>query len=207
MSNLTYNPNVNIPYHSNQFNNYDSYETARNDFSRNDFQRNNIDNNYKNDFDNNNYRNDFDRNDNYRNNFENNYYNSSNISNNDMPRSLPQIDPRNEYSRNEYSRSELSRPMNNKKIGFKNKSKMISKVNEKYQNDSDIDKINNSKLNWSLIIKKICIFTALFLIMSSIKMDELVCKFIPYLSENQLICMTTKGIILSILIIIINLLL
>jgi hypothetical protein len=114
-----------------------------------------------------------------------------------MPRSIPQIDPRNEYSK----------PMNNKKNGFKNKSKMISKVNEKYDNNTDVDKIKDSKMNWTLIIKKICIFTALFLIMSSIKMDELVCKFIPYLGENQLICMTTKGLILSIFIIIINLLL
>ncbi len=199
MSNLTYNPNVNIPYHSNQFTNYDSYENPRNDmnrndfnrndFSRNEFKRNNMDNNYRNDIDNN-----YDNN--YRNNFENNNY--------DMPRSLPQIDSRGEYSRNQ-------RPMNNKKAGFKNKSKINSKVNEKYENenesDSDVDKIKNNKLNWTLIIKKIFIFTALFLIMSSIKMDELVCKFIPYLSENQLVCMTTKGIILSLLIIIINILL
>lgn len=182
MSNLTYNPNVNIPYH-------DSFEPPRNDFKRNDFQRDNF---QRDNYDNNN--------NNYRNNFENNNY--------DMPRSLPQIDSRSEYSRNEYpeySGADYSRP----KSGLK-KNKMNSKkipVNENYDNDTDIDKYKNTKMNWNVLIKKLIIFTALFLLMSSIKMDELVCKFIPYLSDNQLICMTTKGIILSILIIIINLLL
>ncbi len=187
MSNLTYNPNVNVSYH-------DSYESPRNDFNRNDFNRNNFDNNYRDDYD----RNNFERN-NFRNNFENNNY--------DMPRSLPQVDSRSDYSRSEYSRSEYpgadySRP----KSGLK-KHKMNSKkisVNENYENDTDI---KHTKISWSLILKKIIIFTALFLLMSSIKMDELVCKFIPYLNENQLMCMTLKGVILSIIIIIINFLL
>ncbi len=178
MSNLTYNPNVNVSYH-------DSFEQPRNDFNRNDFNRNDFKRNNFDDYD----RNNFERN-NFRNNFENNSY--------DMPRSLPQIDSRSEYSYNEYSQNEYP--------GLK-KNKMNSKkkiLNENYENNTDIE---NNKISWSLILKKIIIFTALFLLMSSIKMDELVCKFIPYLNENQLMCMTLKGIILSIIIIIINLLL
>ncbi len=176
MSNLTYNPNVNVSYH-------DSFDQPRNDYSnmRNDYNSSSMRNDYSNMR--NNFRNDNDNSWNNRNNFENNYY-----ENNDMPRNFQSID----------SRSEYSRPINKSK-----KPKKI--INENYENETE--KTTNSKFDWTLIIKKLVIFTALFLIMSSVKMDELVCKFVPYLSGNQLICMTTKGIILSILIIIINLLL
>jgi hypothetical protein len=201
MSNLTYNPNVNIPYHSNQFNRSNDYEEPMNNYERNNgrqhFDRNNLD---RNNLDRNNFdRNNFDRNndtefDRYNDNFENNdnYY--------DMTRTLPQMDPRGDPR----GSSRMNRNNISKKSGLKNKSKSI--INEKYSNDEKNHKLEtDSKIKWILIFKKIAIITILFLLMSSVKMDELVCKFVPYLNENQLICMTIKGIILSVLIIIIQL--
>ena len=46
--------------------------------------------------------------------------------------------------------------------------------------------------------------TLLFLIMSHIKMNSIVCGFIPYLNNHEILCMTIKGVIMSILIIIIQ---
>ncbi len=82
-----------------------------------------------------------------------------------------------------------------------------------YEDYKSIDKFEepkenkHNKFNWLSFGKKIIIFTALFLLMSSVKMDDLVCKFIPFLSNNQLLCMTIKGILLSLIIILIQLLL
>jgi hypothetical protein len=173
MSNLTYNPNVNIPYHSNKYNKYESY------------------NNYE---DNDNYEND----DNYE------HYEMDNQSGRQL--SLPQMDPRANMP------PKMPRQMNNKykqnNIKKKKQNNFKNKYNEESdETDYDIKETKSNKIVWSLIIKKIVIFTALFLLMSHIKTDELICKFVPYLSENQLICMTIKGLILSILIIIIQLLL
>jgi hypothetical protein len=192
MSNLTYNPNVNIPYHSNQFNRGNDYEEPMNNYERSNGRSNGRQKIDRNNFDRNNDT-DFDR---YNDNFENNdnYY--------DMPRTLPQMDPRGDLR----GEPRINRYNNSKKSGFKNKSKSI--VNEKYSNDENnerLEKDTDRKIKWILILKKIAIITILFLLMSSVKMDELVCKFIPYLNENQLICMTIKGIILSVLIIVIQL--
>ena len=196
MSNLTYNPNVNIPYHSNQFNRSNDYEEPMNNYERSNsrsngrqkFDRNNFDRNNDTDFDT------YNDNSNYSSINNDNYY--------DMPRTLPQMDPRGDLR----GEPRMNRYNNSKKSGFKNKSKSI--VNEKYSNDENnerLEKDTDSKIKWILILKKIAIITILFLLMSSVKMDELVCKFVPYLNENQLICMTIKGIILSVLIIIIQL--
>ena len=83
-----------------------------------------------------------------------------------------------------------------------------NRVNSNY-NDEPImmDKFEDSKstkFDWMLFVKKLVIYTALFLIMSHVKMDELVCKFIPFLSDNQILCMTTKGLLLALVIILIQ---
>ncbi len=185
MSNLTYNPNVNIPYHSNQFDN---------NYMQNDYELNEPMNNFNKS--NRNNRNNYDDMDiynknNFRNNFENNFEN-----NYEEQRGLPQMNARG---------GKLSR-YSNQKNDYKKNDYKKKYATEKYENDDDDDE-KDYKVKWIIILKKIVIFTALFLLISSVKMDELVCKFIPYLNENQLICMTIKGIILSILIIITQLLL
>ena len=159
MSNLTYNPNVNIPpYNNNKYEKYDNYMEQPNI---------NLGRSY------------------------------------DSQPSLQQIDPRNEY-RNErlensynYQEPKYTRPIKNKR---------------KYDNNDDVDvdkfqDITSKKFDWMLIVKKIAIYTALFLLMSSVRIDDLVCNFIPFLKESQLLCMTVKGIILSLIIIFIQTLL
>jgi hypothetical protein len=76
--------------------------------------------------------------------------------------------------------------------------------------DAQIDKFEgkkSTKFNWILFAKKLIIYTALFLIMSHVKVDDLVCKFIPFLSDNQILCMTFKGVLLAIIIILVQTLL
>ncbi len=83
----------------------------------------------------------------------------------------------------------------------------VMRTPKRQKTKENVDKFSDTKstrFDWILIIKKIIIYTALFLIMSHVKMDELVCKFIPFLSDNQILCMTFKGILLAIIIIIIQ---
>ena len=166
MSNLTYNPNVNIPYHSN-------FSNSNSNYSNSNYSNSNFSNSKYNKYE---Y-------DNYDDNFE--------MDDNQYGRQ--QINPRDEMP------MKSSRSMKKRKQTFKNKY-------TEEMDETDVETKDN-KIVWSLIFKKIVIITALFLLISHIKTDEIMCKFIPYLSENQLICMTLKGIILSILIIILQLLL
>jgi hypothetical protein len=183
MSNLTYNPNVNIPN-----NNY-----------------NNNNNNINMDFDNN------------GGNFK------APISNYDLPPQLSQMDPRGaqQYNPNMEHMGSMKKNMRQTiRSNFDTyydedddipppKISKNKRTKQKYDN-YDIDKFqetNSSKFDWLLFIKKLVIYTALFLIMSHVKMDELVCKFVPFLSENQILCMTVKGLILALLIILVQMLL
>jgi hypothetical protein len=182
MSNLTYNPNVNIPYNNN--------------------------------YNNNNINMDFDDN-------GGNFRASS--SNYDLPPQLPQMDPRGapQYNPN----MEQMGPIRNIRQPIRNNF-------DSYYEDNDYDmplpkisknkrtksKISNydldtfqetksSKFDWLLFVKKLVIYTALFLIMSHVKMDELVCNFVPFLNDNQILCMTAKGILLALLIILVQMIL
>ena len=60
--------------------------------------------------------------------------------------------------------------------------------------------INNDKISWILLLKKIVIYTILFLVFNHIKTHELVCGLLPFLSDNDLLCMTFKGIIFALII-------
>ena len=62
----------------------------------------------------------------------------------------------------------------------------------------------NNKFNWILFTKKLVIYSMLFLIMSHVLMNNMVCHFIPYLNNNEIYCMVVKSIIMSISIIIIQ---
>ena len=70
-----------------------------------------------------------------------------------------------------------------------------------------INENDNSKIDWYLIGKKIVIYTILFLIMSHLIMNNMICKFVPLVGDNEIACMVTKGIIMSIAIIILQMIL
>ena len=90
-----------------------------------------------------------------------------------------------------------SKNLDEEPILIKNR-KMKNK--NRYVEESD----NRHKIKWSRYLKGIVIYTLLFLIMSHIKMNSIVCGVIPYLNNHEILCMTIKGIIMSILIIIIE---
>ncbi len=173
MNNLTYNPNVNIPYH-NKYNTNMEYEDE-------------VDTHYN------------------------------------MPQQFEQMDPRVDPRMNSNIEQPAQyRSSKNSNRNYQKYNMMPGKKNnrgkrnyynsENYENNEQedyvptVDKFDNKskKFDWMLIAKKIVIYTALFLVMSHVKMDELVCKFIPFLSDNQILCMTTKGILLALIIILIQ---
>ncbi len=181
MSNLTYNPNVNIPY-----NNYSNYNNPNMEFNENGGNFRNYNSNYD----------------------------------NDMPSQIPQIDPRAnnriENMNQQYMRQPMKQPIRNQ-YDYDMDSSKISKRNNKmnytdsqYNDKTTMDSFEDTKpdrFDWVLFVKKIVIYTALFLIMSHVKMDELVCRFIPFLNDNQILCMTFKGLLLALLIILVQMLL
>ena len=59
---------------------------------------------------------------------------------------------------------------------------------------------NTDKFSWILLLKKIVIYTILFLVFNHIKTHELVCGLLPFLSNNDLLCMTFKGIVFALII-------
>ena len=72
---------------------------------------------------------------------------------------------------------------------------------EKFDNNEYKD---DTKINWYLIGKKVVVYTILFLVMSHLIMSKLICNYIPFIGDNEIICMVTKGVIMSILVIIIQ---
>ena len=172
MSNLTYNPNVNIPYNANY---------------------NNTNNNINMDFDN-------------SGNFRPSYDNTQNSQ-------IPQMDPRGDPRSYNQNVSNLENMRQMPKIyqqddnDYDNIPIKRSRSTSKANYNVDTFQTKSNKFDWLLLAKKLIIYTALFLIMSHVKMDELVCKFVPFLSDNQILCMTFKGALLAIIIIIIQMLL
>ena len=69
---------------------------------------------------------------------------------------------------------------------------------------NNIESFTNNKVNWFKIGKSIIIYTFLFLILSTSKINDLICKFIPLVKDNEIICMTIKGVIFSIIILVLN---
>ncbi len=183
MSNMTYNPNVNIPYNNNYNNNINM-----------DFEE-------------------------YGGNFKggSNYNNSPQLPQMD-PRGDPRIDirGRGNIENMEYNIGNIKnmRPMRQHFDSYYDENDyhdVMPKMNKKSKySNYDIDTFETTKtdkFDWVLFAKKIVIYTALFLIMSHVKMDELVCRFIPFLNENQILCMTVKGLILALLIILVQMIL
>ena len=63
------------------------------------------------------------------------------------------------------------------------------------------------KIKWIVVVKKVVIYTILFLLMSHIKVNNLLCSIIPYLTDNEVQCMILKGIIFGIIIVLIQVIL
>jgi len=78
-----------------------------------------------------------------------------------------------------------------------NKNKYDNYLNPPVTNES-------SKINWIIILKSIAIYTILFLIISSVKMDDFLYSMIPYLSTNEISKMILKGLVYGILVIVIQ---
>lgn len=140
--------------------------------------------------------------DNYGGNFKQSY----NDEYDNIP-SLPQTNPRENYDNMQPPRQRMrQRQPIRQPIYDDYEMEEMPKRKTKKQN---VDKFEtkSSKIDWLLFGKKIIIYTSLFLVISHIKTDQIVCKFIPFLNNNQILCMTFKGIILSIIIILIQMML
>ncbi len=59
---------------------------------------------------------------------------------------------------------------------------------------------NPNKFNWILLLKKLVIYTVLFLVFNHIKTHEIFCGLIPFLRNNEVLCMTFKGLIFAVII-------
>ena len=69
------------------------------------------------------------------------------------------------------------------------------KIKERMVQNENLD-----KFNWILLLKKIVIYTILFLVLNHIKTHEIVCGLLPFLSNNELLCMTFKGLLFALII-------
>jgi hypothetical protein len=79
--------------------------------------------------------------------------------------------------------------------------KQNKKIREKFI-EPPVEKSN--KINWRIIVKKIVIYTMLFLIMSHVKMNELIFKILPVLEMHEIGLMILKGFLMSLVVIIIQ---
>lgn len=68
------------------------------------------------------------------------------------------------------------------------------------QNKYTRESVGESPLNWILLLKKLAIYTILFLVMSHIKLHELVCNILPFFNNNEVFCMAFKGLVMAIII-------
>jgi len=110
----------------------------------------------------------------------------------------PRIDSRSD------SRSDLRMdPRSDLRIDSRNDSRMEHydarprrKLKERMVSQSE----NPDKFNWKLLLKKIVIYTILFLVLNHIKTHEIVCGLLPFLNNNELVCMTFKGLLFALII-------
>ena len=192
MSSISYNPSINIPsYHPNDFN-ISNGEHFNNNYimsTDNNISSKNLPNNMMYASNNSNSM-QYNPNTVYNSNPQ--YNMNANMQYNPMP--PPQYNSTPLYNPNiqQYNSNSLSNPLSY------NPSIPSVKSKELFTN------IKSDKFNWWLFGKSVTVYTLLFLVMSSMKMNEIVCKFIPFINTNEIICMVTKGVITSILIIIIS---
>ena len=146
---------------------------------------------------------------------QNPQYTPSNIPAN-MPANMPVNMPGNNMAQNtQYMTNTNPYSLNNNQFAQNNQfaynphvplNNMIYDGGNIKQNNYELfsDNTKITQYNWINFGKKIVIYTILFLIMSHVKMNNFVCSFIPFLNNNEVLCMIAKGFIMSILIIIIQ---
>ena len=59
---------------------------------------------------------------------------------------------------------------------------------------------SSTKFNWVLLLKKLVIYTILFLVFNHIKTHQILCGLIPFFSNNEVLCMTFKGLLFAVII-------
>jgi hypothetical protein len=101
----------------------------------------------------------------------------------------------NSVSKSEQSMNQYTMPVQRQTFSPQHDSLYSNNMNDEYKPD---------KFNWIKFGKSIVIYTLLFLIMSHLKMNDFLCSFIPPLNNNEVICMVIKGIIMSLIIIVIQ---
>jgi hypothetical protein len=115
--------------------------------------------------------------------------------------SVNDMSSNNSYQPQQYSSPQYTRPVENQYI---NQRPLPPQYNnfDLYSNQINVD--NPNKFNWIKFGKNVVIYTILFLIMSHLKMNDFLCSFIPLLNNNEILCMTVKGIVMSLIIIVIQ---
>ena len=175
---MSYNPNISSDYHQSRQDNTEYIQTNQS--------KKNYSNNTPS----------------FNENYDNNNYNAPYASNNTQyPQNNTQFAPNNtQYGPNNQFSYNPNIPTSNIRYSKGN----MKKNNYELFSDNPIEEKKSSKFNWLNFGKNIVIYTILFLIMSHMKMNYFVCKFIPLLNNNEILCMTVKGIIMSIIIIVIQ---
>ena len=111
--------------------------------------------------------------------------------------SMPQVDPRITYDPTPPIPTQINQPM--PPIYTPPRKPQYSKVEE----IANVD----TKINWMNILKKMAMYTILFILMSTMRVNNVLCSFVPYFEQNEFLCMTVKGIIFGIIIIILQMIL
>jgi len=189
---MSYNPNISSDYYQSSQDNMEYIQTKPNNQSKKKYSNNipvsNQDNNYNAPYASNNTQ--------YGQN--NTQYGQNNShygqNNSQYAQNNTQYMPTNQFSYNP------NIPPNNIRYSKGN----MTKNNYELFSDNPIEEKKISKFNWLNFGKSVVIYTILFLIMSHMKMNYFVCKFIPLLNNNEVLCMTMKGVIMSIIIIVIQ---
>lgn len=105
----------------------------------------------------------------------------------------PQINPR----REQYMES-------NSNIYYEPYDTQISRPKRRMKERMTSLSDKSDKINWMLILKKVVIYMLLFLVFNHVKTHQIICGLIPFLNNNELLCMTFKGLIFAVIIILLQ---
>ena len=108
--------------------------------------------------------------------------------------SLPQMDPRITYDPTPPAPTHMNPPM--PPVYTPPRKPQYSKVEE----IANVD----TKINWMGLFKKLIIYMILFILMSTMRVNNVLCSLVPYFEQNEFLCMTVKSMIFGIIIIILQ---
>jgi len=184
---MSYNPNISSDYYQSSQDNMEYIQTKPINHSKKKYSNNIPTSNH-------------DHDNNYNAPYAQNNQNTQYASNTQYAPNNTQYAPNTEYGPNNQFTYNPNISTSNIRYGKGN----MKKNNYELFSDNPIEENKSSKFNWLNFGKNIVIYTVLFLIMSHMKMNYFVCKFIPFLNNNEVLCMTVKGVIMSIIIIVIQ---